>query len=94
MTDMGEIGEWYSEQGVPEVGERLVGEIVHRIEALKDHPDLGRVVPEFDQAAIRELIFPPFRIVYRRDSKGVRVVCIWRSEHLLRLPSETGVPEP
>jgi len=76
MTDMVEIREWYREKGVPEVGQRLAGEIVHRVEARKDHPDLGRVVPEFDQVAIRELIVPPFRIVYRRDSQGVRVVRI------------------
>ena len=31
---------------------------------------------------------PPFRTVYRRDSKRVRVVRVWRSECLLPLPSE------
>jgi len=86
LADLESIRAWHAEQGVPEVGERLLGEIVARIEALADHPDLGRVVPEFDQPFLRELIRPPFRIVYRRDPKLVRVVRVWRSERLLDVP--------
>jgi plasmid stabilization system protein ParE len=92
LQDMIEIREWYAEQGVPEIGQRLVAEIVGHVEVLGDHPDLGRIVPEFSQVAIRELIHPPFRIVYRRDSMDVRVIRVWRSERLLRLPS-TGEQE-
>ena len=50
-----------------DVGVRLVVEVFQRIQALADHPDMGRVVPEFDQPFLRELIYPPFRIVCRRD---------------------------
>lgn len=88
LADLESIRAWYAEQDVPEVGERLLGEIVTRIEALADHPDLGRIVPEFDQPFLRELIRPPFRIVYRRDPKHVRVVRVWRSERLLDVPDE------
>lgn len=79
---------WYAEQDVPDVGDRLVREIVTRIEALRDHPEMGRIVPEFDQPFLRELIHPPFRIVYRRDPKHVRIVRVWRSERLLDLPED------
>lgn len=88
LTDLESIRAWYAEQGVPDVGERLIGEIVASIQALADHPDAGRVVPEFDQPFLRELIRPPFRIVYRRDPKHVRVVRVWRSERLLDVPEE------
>ncbi|PIQ97459.1 MAG: addiction module toxin RelE, partial [Nitrospinae bacterium CG11_big_fil_rev_8_21_14_0_20_56_8] len=44
-------------------------------------------VPEFDQPFLRELIHPPFRIVYRRDPQRVRMVRVWRSERLLHLPT-------
>jgi plasmid stabilization system protein ParE len=81
----------YVEKDVPEVGERLIGEIVARIEALADHPDMGRIVPEFDQPFLRELIRPPFRVVYRRDPKYVRVVRIWRSERRLEVPDEKAL---
>ena len=88
LRDLEDLRNWYDEQGVPHVGERLLEEIVKRIEALGRNPDMGRVVPEFDQPFLRELIHPPFRIVYRRDPDRVRIVRVWRSERLLRLPPE------
>ena len=87
VTDLEQLKRWHTEQGVPDVGDRLVGEIFERIELLRDHPDMGRVVPEFGQPFLRELIHPPFRIVYRREPKKVRVVRIWRSERPLDLPT-------
>ncbi len=86
VADLEEIKRWYAEQDVPDVGDRLISEIFERVESLRDHPDIGRVVPEFDQPFVRELIHPPFRIVYRRDPRHVRIVRVWRSERLLQLP--------
>lgn len=77
----------YAKQGVPDVGARLAEDVFQRVQALADHADMGRVVPEFDQPFLRELIHPPFRIVYRHDPERVRVVRVWRSERLLRLPA-------
>lgn len=88
VADLEELKAWYAEQGMADVGERMVVEIVERSEALADHPDMGRVVPEFDQPFLRELIRAPFRIVYRHDSRYVRIVRVWRSERLLTLPED------
>jgi plasmid stabilization system protein ParE len=88
VRDLEEARDWYAEQGVLEVGARLVVEILQCVEALAEHPDMGRIVPEFDQPLLRELIHPPFQVVYRRDSRRVRVVRVWRSERLLRLSSD------
>ena len=92
LTDLQTIQTWYAEQGVPDVGARLVGDIVKPIERLAGHPDVGRVVPEFGQTFLREIISPPFRIVYRRDPNTVRIVRIWRSERQLRLTEHEGKP--
>lgn len=86
LTDLERLRHWYAQQDVPEIGERLVSEILERFELLREHPEMGRIVPEFNQPAIRELIHPPFRIVYRREIAGVQLVRVWRSERLLRLP--------
>ena len=88
LRDLEKIRYWYREQGVSKVGDRLITEVFDRVERLVDYPDIGRVVPEFDQPFLRELIHPPFRIVYRRDPGQLRVVRIWRSERLLRLPPD------
>ncbi|MDW7645390.1 MAG: type II toxin-antitoxin system RelE/ParE family toxin [Desulfuromonadales bacterium] len=86
VRDLEEIREYYLEQQVPDVGDRFVREIIALIEDLPSHPDRGRVVPEFNQPRLRELIHPPFRIVYRRDPQSLSIVRIWRSERLMRLP--------
>lgn len=85
MADLESIKSWYADQNVPEVGERLVQEIVASIELLATYSDSGRIVPEFDQPFLRELVRPPFRIVYRRDARRVSVLRVWRSERVLKL---------
>ncbi|WP_275098969.1 type II toxin-antitoxin system RelE/ParE family toxin [Sedimenticola hydrogenitrophicus] len=94
LQDLEAVRAWYAEQGVPEVGARLLAEVFQRVQPLADHPDMGRVVPEFDQPFLRELIHPPFRIVYRRDPQRVRIVRVWRSERLLRVPGSGQKGEP
>ncbi|MXX06556.1 MAG: type II toxin-antitoxin system RelE/ParE family toxin [Gammaproteobacteria bacterium] len=44
-SDLAAMVSWYKSQGVPEVGERFVAEILARVEDLGHHPELGRVVP-------------------------------------------------
>ena len=90
IADLEGIQSWYARQGVSDAGARIAGDIVERIEYLADYPDMGRVVPEFDQDSLREIIRPPFRIVYRRDSGTVRIVRVWRSERRLRLSKDEG----
>ena len=85
VTDLEEIRAWYGRQQVPEVGERLLAEIVGKVERLADCPESGRVVPEFDLPQLREIIHPPLRIVYRLDAERVRVVRVWRGERLLEV---------
>ena len=48
--------------------------IFDRIEQLKTHPHSGRVVPEFDNRELRELILSKYRIVYRIYSKEEIVI--------------------
>ncbi len=85
VADLEAIKEWYADQGVPDVGDRISG-VFERVERLCEHPDMGRVVPEFGKAFLRELIYPPFRIVYHRNGKLIRVIRVWRSERRLVLP--------
>jgi plasmid stabilization system protein ParE len=83
IADLEGVREWYTSQAVPEVGDRLVREIFAAVEQLAQFPESGRVVPEFDSPSLRELVHPPFRLVYRLDAGCVRVVRVWRSERLM-----------
>ena len=86
VADLEDVRHWYTEQGVPDVGARLVAGVIERVEQISAFPDSGRVVPEFETPWLRELIYPPFRIVYRVDDDRLRVVRIWRSERLMLEP--------
>lgn len=52
---------------------------------LGQFPFSGRVVPEFGDPTIRELILDPYRIVYRVDEKA-KVVGVARYWHGARTP--------
>ena len=86
FNDLEGVQAYYREEGVPSVGKQFVASIIDHIETLLHNPDIGRVVPEFNETKIRELIHPPFRIVYLREQKSIHVVRVWRSERLLILP--------
>jgi len=86
--DLESIKEYYVTEGVPHIGKQYVIEIIGYIETLVSHPEIGRQVPEFNTPTIRELIHPPFRVIYLKEEKVVRVVRIWRSERKLALPDD------
>ena len=86
VNDLDDISSWYADQQVPAVGDKLLREIVPQVERLGAFPESGRIVPEFGIANLREIICSPFRIIYRLDESKVRVVRVWRSERLLKMP--------
>lgn len=86
VADLEDVRHWYTEQGVPDVGARLVAAVIERVEQISAFPESGRVVPEFETPWLRELIYPPFRIVYRVDDDRLRVVRVWHSERLMLEP--------
>ena len=85
VTDLEDIQSYYNKENVTHVGKRLASEVIAQIERLADHPLSGRIVPEFNVEHLREIIHPPFRIVYRYNKKRVRIVRIWRSERHLKI---------
>jgi len=55
---------------------RIVEELVRRVDRLAEHPQLGRVVPEYGQWQLRELVDRWNRVLYRLRSDAVEVVTI------------------
>ena len=56
-------------------------ELISETDRLPDFPDLGRMVPEYQDQSLRELIFRPYRIVYRvnHDRKLCEIARVWHS---------------
>ena len=65
---------------------RLVEKITERAGQLETFPVSGRIVPEFENETIRELIEGNYRIVYKIKSK--QEVAIARVHHSSRLLKE------
>lgn len=86
VEDLENIIGYYNEQGVPDVGSNFTQAIIEHIQVLSKHPDIGRVVPEFEQEHIREIIHKPFRVIYQRNASSIEIIRVWRSERLLVLP--------
>lgn len=86
FDDLEAIRAWYKDQQVPDVGNRLLTEIISQVERLAEFPESGRIVPEFNIENLREIIHAPFRIIYRLDGNKVKIVRVWRSERLLKMP--------
>ena len=84
-SDLEEIKEYYEEEEVLHVGEQFIKSILEHIQTLADNPGIGRIVPEFGEERIRELIHSPFRVVYLREPDAIHVIRVWRSERLLHL---------
>ena len=56
-------------------------ELISEIDRLKDFPVSGRVVPEYRSDDIREIVFRPYRIVYRvnHTNRHCEIARIWHS---------------
>ncbi|MFA4836838.1 MAG: type II toxin-antitoxin system RelE/ParE family toxin [Dehalococcoidia bacterium] len=61
--------------------ERFVNNLFQAVERLADFPESGRMVPEFDDSTVREVIRKPFRIIYRVDrrKRTVEIARIWHA---------------
>lgn len=88
LNDLLDIKAYSTKQGVPEIGQQFVSTILEKVQQLTDHPDSGRKVPEFYQQHIREIIYPPFRIVYLRHASVVSLIRVCRTERILLLPED------
>jgi toxin ParE1/3/4 len=58
--------------------ELVVRRIVARVEQLSSFPESGRMVPERQDPAVREVIVKPYRIVYRYRGAVVEIVTVFR----------------
>ena len=84
--DLRELASYIAESR-PRASAEFIKNVFHTVEHLADFPKSGRVVPEFNDPNIREVIRKPCRIVYRVKSKK-HVVEIARVWHAAR-----GIPQ-
>lgn len=60
----------YVAQDSERYADRLMDKIIRRVDMLTVFPKMGRVVPEFEDEKIRELIEGNYRIIYKINPEG------------------------
>jgi len=59
--------------------------ILATIDRIPAFPKLGRVVPEYEDENLREVLFHNYRVVYRLRKEAIEVVLITHGARQLRL---------
>ena len=71
------------EEDSPVYARRMVDKITRRSQQIGGFPQSGRMVPEYQDTDIREVIEPPYRIVYRVTPNRVDVLAVFHGAQLL-----------
>ena len=72
----------YISRDSPRYARLVVERIIDGIERLATFPESGRIVPEVNDPAIREIILAPYRVVYRLRSGVAEIATVFRASRL------------
>lgn len=71
----------FIERDSPHYAQMIVEDLLAAIDRLEQFPLIGRHVPERQREDLREIIKPPYRIVYRVGNV-IRILTIFRASRL------------
>lgn len=66
-------------QDNPSIAESFGFRLMSKVDVLAQFPQIGRVVPEENDATVRELILRPYRIIYKvlAEKEIIAIARIW-----------------
>ncbi|WP_394365900.1 type II toxin-antitoxin system RelE/ParE family toxin [Mesoterricola sediminis] len=73
-----------------DAADRLARAVHKAISRLERFPTSGRMVPELDDPNLREVVHPPFRIIYQPGARSVEILAVIRSEQAPDFAAITG----
>jgi plasmid stabilization system protein ParE len=73
----------YIAQENPTAAEKWVDTVFRKVEDLQVFPESGRVVPETENKAIREMIYGNYRLIYRLEEKRISVLTVRHGKQIL-----------
>ena len=82
LEDLRSIHEYISKDSKI-YADRVIDKVISRVDLLEKFPKSGRVVPEFDDETLREIIQGNYRIIYKVSSLQVSIIRIHHSARLL-----------
>ncbi len=73
----------YLKRDAPFYANGVVDKLTRRSEQLVRHPRSGRIVPEYDDDNLRELIAHPYRLVYRLKPDCIDIIAVFHGARQL-----------
>ena len=73
----------YIKKDSPTYAKSVVSKFFEKAEILKDFTELGRKVPEFNDATIREIFVYSYRLIYKLSKEKILLVAIIHGKRLL-----------
>ncbi len=76
------IAERYREVA-PQFGTRLLDQMTRATERLALFPESGRIVPEYGEPHVREIVVRPYRLIYSLGPEGIEVMAVFHGAMIL-----------
>ncbi len=69
----------------------FVAKIIESVEKLMEFPRLGRVVPEYQNDSIREIIYRDYRVIYEIYDEEIYILTVLHGSKLLDWCQDLGI---
>lgn len=66
-------------------------DILQAVKRLSKFPKSGRIVPEFSNKSIREIILGNYRIIYRIKNNIIEILTVYHSARLLKTDTDKNI---
>ncbi len=73
----------YIEKDSPTYVKSVVSKLFEKVEILQEFSELGRTVPEFNDATIHEIFVYSYRLIYKQSKEKIVLVAVVRGKRLL-----------
>src|SRR5262249_22969956 len=90
QEDLKRLRKWIANRGAPRTARSFVSRLRRYVETLRDFPEIGAVVEEFNNPAFREIVFQDQRIFYHYDGAMIKVLTVFHGSHTPDLPRLLG----
>lgn len=82
LTDLKEIKDYISKNSVY-YADVFTKNLTNSIRKLKDFPNIGRIVPEYQNKEIREIIYHSYQIIYKLYDDKINIITVIHGSRIL-----------
>jgi len=84
LEELDEIANYISKDSL-KYAKILTNQIFEMASHLEQFPKLGRIVPEYKDPNLREIIYKNYRIIYLIKKKNIEIISVIHGSHKLKI---------